>query len=892
MAGGHLIADGGILVPGGVFEWSSGMLSGSWRVLPGATLELTGADWKRLYSPVDPVYFSNEGIINSRAGTLFVDAWNSPISLTNYGVVNIWHGNDFVAGGGSYSSFFINARGGVVQKVGDSTDAAYFGTYMNQLEFSNFGELRVENGTFHANVIVHGGSIFSGEGTIILGDASIFEEGSILVSNAVLALTGIATDLQNSELTVATAGAGVVEWKSGQLSGTLNVAQGSRLKWASGNLSGTLNIAEGSRVDLVSELPKVLLPNTVVNNRGVLNWNGPGPFVAQHSAPVSVNNLAGGVFNLNTNGNLFGSAWDEAPHRFNNEVGALLRYAPGVVVDFARWEWWQAGESRISNVATSRFWLMKVIPGAKFSGAGVHVFNGSVSLFGPVLADEVTVALNASLYGASTNACLLTTNGGEFEWRAGTLRGTLNIGSNAVFRATGGDEFSHVISGLSEYQTTINNYGQFILDGPAIVLRRWYFNDPPSMWTNQPGSVFEITRDGAVFYLDELGGGFTQSSQFHVAAGATLVKSGGPGAAALTGVQFDNYGTISAQAGVLELGCTVSLNDGSTIGGDAEVRVVSKKTTLNGTTTVDRATLALDGGRMGLCTLSGGAAGGAIAAKNGGVFEWREGALGRVIYFTPGTVTRAVGAGAKDTYGAVINNAGTWFWESSSRLEPWAPASFNNLHGGEFNVISNVFLPDDTSEEVHGFTNAGTLNFFPGRRFGSLWNLRFLPSSRVNLLIGSEAEQQVRIDAPNRTVEVNGALTVSLTNGFVPAAGTVFIVAKYRDRHGEFATTAFPALPAGRHWRLDYGDLPSGTNNHTVSLSVERTALTPGSSTNGQYQFSFSGPPADRCIVDASDDLEAWTPIHTNSPFTGTLLFADPDAVNHTKRFYRIRLEP
>jgi hypothetical protein len=307
---------------------------------------------------------------------------------------------------------------------------------------------------------------------------------------------------------------------------------------------------------------------------------------------------------------------------------------------------------------------------------------------------------------------------------------------------------------------------------------------------------------------------------------------------------------------------------------------------------VDRATFALDGPSYTYCTLSSVNERGTIATKNEGAFEWRGGELVGVIHFAPGSITRAVGGAAKETYKAVINNAGTWFWESSSWLDAWASTSFNNLPGGVFNVVSNCSLVDSTWQWVCGFTNGGILNLFPGHGLGSWWNLHFLPSSRVNLLIGSAGEQQVRIAAPNRDVEFNGVLTVSFTNGFVPAPGSLFVVAKYRDRHGEFATTAFPALPAGRHWRLDYGDLPSGTNNRTVSLSVERTALTPGPSTNGQYQFSFSGPPADRCIVDASEDMEAWTPIHTNSPFTGTLLFADPDAVNYSKRFYRIRLEP
>jgi hypothetical protein len=608
-----------------------------------------------------------------------------------------------------------------------------------------------------------------------------------------------------------------------------------------------------------------------------------------------VNNLAGGVFNLNTNGQLFhGFSSDEEPHRFNNQAGASLRYAPGVVVDFHRWEWWHAGEARASNTATISFWVMNAISGATFRGEGTQTLNGHITLSGPILADETTVVFNSSMEGASTNAYLLATNGGEFEWRAGTLYGTLNIGSNTVFRATGEVDYSHSISRTEEKETTINNHGHFILDGSRIFLEQsWAASAPPISWTNRPGSVFEISRDGDVFFNVDSPTHFSQFPRLHNGAGAIFTKSGGAGTTTVSGLDFYNFGTVGAESGVAEFVGRVRFYDGSRIGGDAEVRVTGIAA-LYGRTTVDGGVFALSG------TTTGGLGSanklGVLATTNTGVFEWRQGYLGGVMTFAPGSVTRVVTDGLKMITAdpgdkAIINNAGTWFWESSSWLDAWVPASFNNLASGVFNVVSNCSLVDSTWQWACGFTNGGTVNLFPGRGLGSWWNLHFLPSSRVNLLLGSEADRQRRIDAPNRDMELNGALMVSLTNGFVPAPGAVFTVAKYRERHGEFSTTAFPALPAGQHWRLDYGELPTGTNNHTISLSVERTALTPGSSTNGQYQFSFSGPPSNRCVVDATDDLEEWTPIYTNAPFTGTLLFADPDAVNHPKRFYRVRLE-
>lgn len=853
---GHLAADEAILLPGGVFEWSSGTLVGNWRIPAGVTFELTGVGPTRLYGPA---YLANEGVINCQAGGLSLEPSDGPVALTNHsgGVINIPGDAHFAQWlGGSYSAIFANLRGGLVRMVGSASDVAY----IDPIQFINFGELRADAGTLYAAGLVRDGCIFSGGGRIHPGGG--FAGGTILVSNVVLSVGGIWIDPENPGLTVLTRGTGYLEWPGGIL-------------------SGTLNIGAGSRLELVSENPKVLSSGAVLNNLGIVNWNGEGGLIASSDEPVTVNNLPGAVVNLNASGQFLGGQAFFSRFNFNNETGALISHAAGTVVDFGSWLWRQAGESRVTNAATTRFGTLYLVSGATFSGAGVHeIKSGHMVLSNSVVADETIVVLDGpTLVAADTNALLLTTNGGEFQWRSGFVNGPLSIGSNSVLRTVGDSYFSHVIT----YGTLINNFGSFILEEGSLYLEGGHL---PVAWTNHSGSRFEIARDGPVF--DSTG---HSVPPFHNAAGAVFAKTDGSGIASVSGVEFINHGAISSAAGVLQLAGELSLHPGGSLTGGAEVQFVNYKATLYGTTTLDHVTFALDGPRHVYCELIGGDENAAFATKNGGMFEWRSGMLSGKFHFAPGSVARAVGAGAKDSYEAMINNAGTWYWESSSWFDAWAATSFNNLPGGVFNVISNCSFVGSW-QWVCGFTNEGTLNLFPGRGMGSQWNLHFLPSSRVNLSIGSEADRQVRIEAPHRDMKLNGALTVSFTNGFVPAPGSVFMLAKYRERNGEFATTAFPVLPAGSHWRLDYGDLPSGTNNHTVSLSVERTALSPGSSTNGQYQFSFSGPPGNRCVVDATDDLKEWTPIHTNTPFTGTLQFTDPDALNHPKRFYRVRLEP
>ncbi len=62
---------------------------------------------------------------------------------------------------------------------------------------------------------------------------------------------------------------------------------------------------------------------------------------------------------------------------------------------------------------------------------------------------------------------------------------------------------------------------------------------------------------------------------------------------------------------------------------------------------------------------------------------------------------------------------------------------------------------------------------------------------------------------------------------------------------------------------------------------------------NGVFQAVITAQmPVARAIVEASADLQTWTPIQTNAPFTGAFLLIDPAAVAPSNRFYRVRLEP
>jgi hypothetical protein len=72
--------------------------------------------------------------------------------------------------------------------------------------------------------------------------------------------------------------------------------------------------------------------------------------------------------------------------------------------------------------------------------------------------------------------------------------------------------------------------------------------------------------------------------------------------------------------------------------------------------------------------------------------------------------------------------------------------------------------------------------------------------------------------------------------------------------------------------------------NPNVALSVASGA---GRSPAG-FTFQFSAPIEVTCVILASTDLQAWTPIATNVATNGSTSFTDNAAANYRDRFYRV----
>lgn len=92
------------------------------------------------------------------------------------------------------------------------------------------------------------------------------------------------------------------------------------------------------------------------------------------------------------------------------------------------------------------------------------------------------------------------------------------------------------------------------------------------------------------------------------------------------------------------------------------------------------------------------------------------------------------------------------------------------------------------------------------------------------------------------------------------------------------------------------GDKVSGYAARAVSvISIPLVIVTTDGLfgfTSNQFRFRLTGPMGSNAVVQASTNLQVWTPLQTNSLAGGTANFTDSKATNYLWRFYRALLQP
>jgi hypothetical protein len=65
------------------------------------------------------------------------------------------------------------------------------------------------------------------------------------------------------------------------------------------------------------------------------------------------------------------------------------------------------------------------------------------------------------------------------------------------------------------------------------------------------------------------------------------------------------------------------------------------------------------------------------------------------------------------------------------------------------------------------------------------------------------------------------------------------------------------------------------------------TLTAPGTQTNGQFRLTFQGQNGQNYVLETSTNLTDWTPVWTNAPTNGLLMFTNVNATDRS-RFYRV----
>lgn len=114
--------------------------------------------------------------------------------------------------------------------------------------------------------------------------------------------------------------------------------------------------------------------------------------------------------------------------------------------------------------------------------------------------------------------------------------------------------------------------------------------------------------------------------------------------------------------------------------------------------------------------------------------------------------------------------------------------------------------------------------------------------------------------------------TLTITNATAGNAGNYYV--KIENGVGEVTSSNADLLVLGNV-------VPATLNIVTSTLQM----------TTSGFNIQLSGPSGSNYVIEASTDLNNWTPIATNAAPTGTVSYIDTDASKYPNRFYRARIQ-
>jgi len=243
-----------------------------------------------------------------------------------------------------------------------------------------------------------------------------------------------------------------------------------------------------------------------------------------------------------------------------------------------------------------------------------------------------------------------------------------------------------------------------------------------------------------------------------------------------------------------------------------------------------------------------------------------------------GTLRKTAGTGTS-TFNSVVNNDGTLDVQSGT-LNLAGPSASNGTSGlvqgsGTVDVSHTTFTTDG--------------QFSPGDPLGALritGNLPQSSSGAINIQIGG-TNAGVNYDQLIVTgnAALNGALNISLVNGFRPTGGETFEIIKYASHAGSFDSIYGLDLEGGFYLEPTFGS----TNLILTTLDNRpRPRLSPPQRLpNGDLQITFTCVAGQTFVIQATTNFLSWDSVLTNVNSGAVFDLIITDSTVYHYRFYR-----
>jgi len=705
---------------------------------------------------------------------------------------------------------------------------------------------------------------------------------------------------------------GNVVLNGGTLSGGILTISNS-FTWSDGQLSGaTVNLAAGSALNLTGPNSKDLDNASTMNNSGTVVWDGTGALRLLGGS--TFNNLSGALFLVQNNVTMS----TDSSGTFSNRSGAIFRKsnASGTLtvdtgLDFANNGTvdvqtgtlqfnshnsgngsYNAGASTvISFNADSVFGS-----GTAFTGAGINQLNGA----GYTLTGAISTS-NLQFIGGTLQGTFTET--GTLGWTSGSVQN--NAAITVPFGSTlnvSGSTQKLMVSGAINNSGTVNwsGTGQFTFQNG-------------STFSNLSGGLF-LAQNDAIFAIDV-------DCSFNNQAGAIFRKSAGTGLTTISGggPSFNNNGTVNAQSGTIAFGTQNSGNgaylasagalitfsadctfaSGTVMGGGGPLRLLDGTHTLSGTlfaTNLEFIGVTLQGSftNVGSLTWSGGSLGTRLVAAS--------------MLNAAGSTLTVNGAATKDLRTYTINNAGTIILTNAGTMILRDGSGINNQTNGLFLVQDDAALTDDgggffnnlvgavfRKSVTTGFTsvsigiifvNYGTIELQTGAlTFEDDYDS--VPGNIVNIVFsGPTPLTQFGQLLVTNQAQLTGTLRIVLSNGYVPAPGSIFTVVTYGTPLGTFASITNRSVGNGIFFDPIYfpKSLALIVRDGTPTIITSTNTL---GFTNKDFGFRMLGTDGQTYMIQASTNLTNWASLLTNTLIGTNLDFVDTNAASFSRRFYR-----